>query len=73
MSLRVTEAEVQRVLRDLGGSGRGLLHQIQEVARANLAPAGVAEIDAAVAAVIDRISICLDESRGLFQAFAVDA
>jgi DNA polymerase-3 subunit epsilon/ATP-dependent DNA helicase DinG len=71
MSLRVTEAEVQRVLRDLGGTGRGLLHQIREVARANLAPAGVAEIDAAAAAVIDRISICLEESRVLFQAFAM--
>ncbi len=69
MSLRVTEAEVLRVLRDLGGSGHGLLNQIRQIARANLSPAGVTEIEASVEAVQDRITVCADDSRELFLAY----
>jgi ATP-dependent DNA helicase DinG len=68
LSFRVTEAEVLRVLRDLGGSGRGLVRQILDLARANLPPADFAGVEAAVGAVTDRIELCMEHARALFTA-----
>ncbi|MEJ2012220.1 MAG: helicase C-terminal domain-containing protein [Anaerolineales bacterium] len=68
LSFRVTEPEVLRVLRDLGGTGRGLVRQILDLARTNLPPGDFAGVEAAVSAVTDRIELCMEHARALFTA-----
>jgi len=68
LSFRVTEAEVLRVLRDLGGQGRGLTRQIHDLARENLPPGDAGAVEAAVGAVADRIGLCMEHARALFAA-----
>jgi ATP-dependent DNA helicase DinG len=68
LSFRVTESEVLRVLRDLGGTGRGLMRQILDLARGSLPAGDLAEVQSSVGAVTDRITLCMEHSQALFTA-----
>ncbi|MDF1500700.1 MAG: helicase C-terminal domain-containing protein [Anaerolineales bacterium] len=67
LSFSVTEAEVQRVFRDLGSRSRGLLRQILDLARRELPPEAASGVDQAVSVVSDRTAECTDHARALFE------
>jgi len=70
LSLRVTQAEIQRVFRDLGGRGRGLLRQILELARKRLPPENLPQVEAAIQTISDRTERCNDLAATLFDNLA---
>ena len=70
LSFSVTEAEVQRVFRDLGSRRRGLLRQILDLARRELPPEGASSVDHAISMIADRTSECTAHARVLFERVA---
>jgi DNA polymerase-3 subunit epsilon/ATP-dependent DNA helicase DinG len=70
LSFSVTEAEVQRVFRDLGSRQRGLLRQILDLARRELPPEGAASVDRAISVIADRTTECTQHARLLFERIA---
>lgn len=70
LSFSVTEAEVQRVFRELGSRTRGLLRQILDLAHRELPPEGASAVDRAVSVVSDRTSECTGHARILFERLA---
>lgn len=66
LSFHVTEAEVARLMRDLGSSESGLLSQIDHVAQSTLPPDISGQVSRAIRLVSDRALLCAELSTAFF-------
>jgi ATP-dependent DNA helicase DinG len=66
LSFHVTEAEMGRLLRDLGSAEAGLLSQIDHVARSTLPPDASGQVSRAITLVGERARMCDELSAAFF-------
>lgn len=71
MSFKVTEFEVLRQLRDLGGRTSGLLAQIRRLAKSQLPEDAAPQVESAIRKISDRTVDCTEMTTHLFEAIKV--